>query len=437
MKKALIFFTKEPVLGKVKTRLAISIGKREALNIYTLLLKQLLNLKIQTDSFIALLPYTHDYEKHFIGKKIFFQEGRDIGQKMANAFLHLFAQGYEQVVLVGGDIPHLDEDIIKEAFENLESCDVTLNPTEDGGYYFIGFNKNKFKKEAFEIDFSHDVYNQTLKVLKPLHVTSGKKLFDIDEIEDLRTYVNSTCKSTKLLLHVKSLLETFPKISVIIPVYHESENLPKTIEVLRQNAKEKNYEIIVCDTPNNTTISQVDTSYFRPCFASKAGRAAQLNCGAKLARGRVLLFLHADTLLPKKWDEQICLHVNFYQAGAFKLDIKTKNIWIKFVSFCANLRTFVTRTPYGDQGQFFNFQLFYEINGYEDIEIMEDISIINKLKKRKIPLKILNQKVSTSERRWRNEGILFTTFRNRILSTLYFLGVPPEKLKTFYKNNKQ
>lgn len=434
MKKALIIFTKEPVLGKVKTRLATSIGEREALKIYTLLLGQLLNIQIQNDVFIAVEPYTKEYEKHFGKHKIFLQEGKNIGQKMSNAFLHLFEKGYEQVVLVGADIPHLDKEIIKEAFESLETYDAVLNPTKDKGYYLIGFNKKSFQKEAFLIDFSHDVYEQTVQALQPLHVKQGKELFDIDEIEDLRTFVHSTCKETKLLLHVKSLLTSFPKISVIIPVYYESKTLPKTIQVLRQNAKEKNYEIIVCDTPNDTTIHQIDTSYFRPCFAPKAGRATQLNCGAKLARGEILLFLHADTLLPKNWDELITLHVNnSYDVGAFKLAIETQKKWLRFIAFCTNVRAFITKTPYGDQGQFFSAKLFYHINGYDEIALMEDVSIMKKIKKQNIALKIINQKVLTSQRRWLKEGIFYTTFRNRILSTLYAFGVKPEKLANFYK----
>jgi rSAM/selenodomain-associated transferase 2/rSAM/selenodomain-associated transferase 1 len=437
MKQAHIFFTKEPVLGKVKTRLAQSIGEKEALKIYSLLLEQFFDLELEVDTFTALLPYTDDYAKHFKNHNIFIQNGKNIGQKMANAFLNLFAKGYEQVVLTGGDIPLLDETIIRQAFDDLSYKDAVINPTQDGGYYLIGFNKGSFKKEVFEVDFSRNVYTQTLKALQPLHVKKGKELFDVDTIQDLRTFLQSAKKETKLLLHVRTLLQTFPKLSVIIPVYYEKENLPKTIATLQTNAKKKDYEIIVCDTPANTTISQVDTSSFRYCFSAQASRAIQLNTAARLARGEIFLFLHADTLLPQNWDQLIRLHVEtFNQAGAFQLGIKTKNIWIKFISFCTNVRVFVTYVPYGDQAIFVTSKAFSSVKGFEEIEIMEDISFIKKLKKRKIPIKILQEKVYTSERIWRKEGIFYTTFRNRILSSLYLFGVNPKKLKNFYKNNK-
>lgn len=438
MKQALIFFTKEPILGKVKTRLAQSIGEEAALKIYSLLLEQFLDLKIKADSFVSLLPYTHNFTRYFKNQEIFIQNGKNIGEKMANAFLYLFDKGYEQVILVGGDIPLLDEKILQDAFDDLESYDSVLNPTEDKGYYLIGFNKNSFTKKTFEIDFSYEVYKQTLQTLNLLHVKEGKKLLDIDTIQDLRTFSKIAQKETKLLLHVRALLQTFPKISVIIPVYYEKETLPKTLTHIKNTAKKEDYEIIVCDTPENTTLHQVDTSSFRYCFAKKASRSTQLNTAAKLAKGEIFLFLHADTLLPKNWDELLSLHVKtFNQAGAFKLGIKTKSIWIKFISFCTNMRVFVTYVPYGDQAIFTTSKAFSLVNGFEEIPIMEDISFIKRLKRKKIPIKILRKKVYTSDRRWRKEGIFYTTFRNRILSTLYFFGVNPRKLKNFYKNNKQ
>ena len=436
MNKALIYFTKEPLEGKVKTRLAKSIGDTEATKIYKLMLNQILGLHVrdEIDKFVFTQTYSSDYKKYFEGSEIFIQVGDNIGEKMLNAFITLFAKGYEQVILIGADIPLLDEEIIHDAFDALKDHHATINKSEDGGYYLIGFNKEYFKQKSFQIDFSDVVFNRTLDTLKSLHVKIGKELFDIDYIADLRRFASLNLQ-TKLGLHVKKLLSSYPSISVIIPVYFEKENLPKTLQNLKTNAKELNYEIIISDTPDVTTIEDIDTTSCFTCKALKAGRAYQLNEGAKMARGEILLFLHADTFLPKNWDEKI---YNLYTqnknlVGAFSLGINTNKLFIKLIEFLANVRVYFTNTPYGDQGQFFSSNLFNEINGYDEIPLMEDISIIKKIHQKNIKVKILKTKIYTSDRRWKNEGMLYTSLRNRILSTLYYFGVSAEKLKRYYK----
>jgi len=436
MNKALICFTKEPLEGKVKTRLAKSIGDTEATKIYKLMLNQILDLHVRDDidKFVFTQTYSSDYKKYFKDIKIFIQIGDNIGEKMSNAFITLFTQGYEQVILVGADIPLLDEKIIHDAFDALKHHHATINKSEDGGYYLIGFSKEYFKQKSFEIDFSSAVFNRTLEALKPLHVKIGKELFDIDYIADLRRF-NSLNLQTKLGLHVKKLLSSYPSISVIIPVYFEKENLPKTLQNLKANAKELNYEIIISDTPDVTTIDDIDTTSCFTCKALKAGRAYQLNEGAKMARGEILFFLHADTFLPKNWDEKI---YNLYTqnknlVGAFSLGINTDKLFIKFIEFLANVRVYFTNTPYGDQGQFFSSTLFHQIAGYNELPLMEDIAIIKKIHQKNIKVKILKSKIYTSDRRWKTEGILYTSLRNRVLSTLYYFGISAEKLKRYYK----
>ncbi|DAB33502.1 MAG TPA: hypothetical protein CFH82_10120 [Sulfurospirillum sp. UBA12182] len=431
MKTALIIFTKEPLLAKVKTRLAKSIGEVEALELYKLILEQILGLQVEASKLVFVEAYTPTYQKHFDGLECFIQVGEDIGQKMANAFEKVFENGYEKAILVGGDIPLLDEGVINEAFEFEQAV---LNPSRDGGYYLIGFHKECFSQKAFEIDFSKEVFSQTLQALEPLHVKIGKELFDVDVLEDLRSFDTLNLQS-KLALHVKSFLATLPRISVIIPVYYEKENLPKTLKHLRANARENNYEIIIVDTPLKTTIEDIETTNLRTTCAPKAGRAYQLNEGAKRAKGEILLFLHADTLVPKEWDLLIkSLHVKDKNlAGAFKLGIKTKNLLIKVIEFLANLRVVFTNTPYGDQAQFISSQLFNKVGGYDEIPLMEDVAIIKKIHQQNLKVEILKQKVQTSDRRWHKEGIIYTSLRNRVLSTLYFFGVSAKRLKNFYK----
>ena len=150
---ALIYFIKAPILGKVKTRLAKSIGDEMALMFYEQFVQKLLTCKPQNcDIFIAYddgeQPYT--LPTYLENHTLFLQAKGDLGYKMAKAFSHVFSLGYTQVLLVGSDIPDVDEKILEEAFALLETSDATLSPTLDGGYYLIGFHPKTFTCKAFE-----------------------------------------------------------------------------------------------------------------------------------------------------------------------------------------------------------------------------------------------------------------------------------------------
>lgn len=432
---ALIFFMKAPVLGRVKTRLAEGIGNDNATILYRLMCTHLLNLSVpqNTDVIVAY----DDEERtslptYLEGKSLFYQSGNDLGERMKNAFESVFEKGYACAILVGSDIPDVDECILEEAFAHLLTHDAMLSPTEDGGYYLIGFHAHTFCKEAFEgIRYSQsDVYANTLLKLSPLRVAKGEILRDIDTLEDLRAF---TCKEhpTPLGKFAQDILSDLPRISVIIPVYHEDETLLHTLSHLKAMAHAQNYEIIVVDTHEKTTVERLHVSAVRTVFSTK-GRSTQMNEGARKARGEMLLFLHADTLLPYHWDNKIekALHVN--KAGAFSLGINDSHLGLFFIETMANLRTHMTKIPYGDQAHFFQTSFFRALGGYAQIALMEDVEMMKRLKKRGQKIALLKSKVLTSPRRWHKEGIFYVTLRNRMLSFLYWLGVSPIRLSRFY-----
>ena len=187
----LIVFVKNAVEGQVKTRLAASIGKQEALQAYQLLLKY-------TREQIISLPYRKEiwYSEYIDEKDIWHpekefdkrvQEGNDLGDKMRRAFGHsLKSDGAEKVVLIGSDCADLTPAIIDEAFEMLEKYDVVIGPAADGGYYLIGMNK--FIPEIFEgINWStSSVFDQTLAKLEECgnDYFILEQLHDVDEPED-------------------------------------------------------------------------------------------------------------------------------------------------------------------------------------------------------------------------------------------------------------
>lgn len=434
---ALILFMKAPVLGRVKTRLAQSLGEESATTLYRLMCEHLLTLPHNSDVMVAyddearasLPPYLE-------GIPLFYQTGDDLGMRMQNAFKTVFAQGYKSAILVGSDIPEVDKRILEEAFSALSRSDAILSPTYDGGYYLIGFHAHTFCQEAFEgiLYSQNDVYANTLLKLVHLCVAQGVMLRDIDTLDDLRTFLK-TAFSSPLCDFAKHALKALPKISVIIPVYHEDETLLLTITHLRAMAYTQSYEIIVVDTHAITTLHRFTLENVHLAYAKK-GRANQMNEGALKARGEILLFLHADTRLPYHWDRGIEQALEHHTAGAFSLGIDDKHPALRLIEMMANLRTSITQLPYGDQAHFFKTSFFKSLDGYANIPLMEDVELMQRLKKRGEKIALLKPKVLTSARRWHKEGILYTTLRNRVLSFLYSVGLSPEKLIQYYQTHR-
>ena len=223
-------------------------------------------------------------------------------------------------------------------------------------------------------------------------------------------------------------------ISIVIPVYHEIKIIRKVIEHVKMRFSGAIYEIIVVDgDKQGSTINSInDPSVI--CLISKKGRSNQMNLGAAKAKYNILFFIHADSLLPKKSFQLITktLTQSDIKAGAFDLSISTQNIFLKFIEKMASIRSRITKIPYGDQGLFIQKKIFNEIGGFSNIPIMEDIDIMLKLKKRKYKILILNKPIITSDRRWETQGVLYCSFRNIILSSLFYLGTDPNKLVNYY-----
>lgn len=228
-------------------------------------------------------------------------------------------------------------------------------------------------------------------------------------------------------------------ISIIIPVLHEGEGILSLLDHIHALRQEIPHEIIIVDGgPESDTLEALGERKDVICLASPAGRARQMNKGSDMARGEVLLFLHADTRLPPDALGKIreALRGSDAVGGAFDLGFASGKIPFKIIGRVASLRSRLTRIPYGDQAIFLKKQYFDRIGGYRDIPLMEDIDLMRRIKKRGGRILILKECVMTSTRRWDKEGILSCTLRNWILSTLYYLGVSPERLNRFYRHGK-
>jgi rSAM/selenodomain-associated transferase 2 len=219
-------------------------------------------------------------------------------------------------------------------------------------------------------------------------------------------------------------------ISVIIPVLNEELALRPTLEAALRLGPD---EIIVVDGGSADGTVQLATSLGVAVVASKRGRARQMNAGARLAHGDVLLFLHADTRLPGSALADICtaMEDRSIVGGRFDVALDGAGWLLKVVGTMISLRSRLSAVATGDQGIFIRRQVFDKLGGYPEIPLMEDIALSRALK-RAGKVACLKSRVITSPRRWQSEGVWRTVFKMWALKSLYLLGVSPFWLKRFY-----
>ena len=189
-KKLLMIFVKNPEKGKVKTRLAASVGNDKAYNIYIKLLEYTIETagRVWADKQIwysSFIDENDGFGGEGFEKKL--QFGNDLGKRMSNAFRHGFDEGYGKIVIIGSDCPGLTNDIAEKAFRELESYDAVIGPSEDGGYYLLGMNR--YYPGLFrQIEWSTEVVmKETVSKFeeKNINFTKLEKLNDIDTLRDL------------------------------------------------------------------------------------------------------------------------------------------------------------------------------------------------------------------------------------------------------------
>lgn len=222
---------------------------------------------------------------------------------------------------------------------------------------------------------------------------------------------------------------TISDISIIIPTLNEESEVSSWSELISCVG-----EVIIVDGGSSDQTVSLARSQGLRVEVCPAGRGAQLNYGARLAVGRVLLFLHADTRMPSGFAGPLlqCLNDPAILAGAFSLAIDKAGAGLKFIEQCANLRARLFQLPYGDQAIFIRRDDFRQLGGFPETPILEDFLFIRKTKKQG-RIAILPQAVLTSARRWRRLGIIRTTLINQLVLLGFYAGVPLHKLSALYR----
>jgi rSAM/selenodomain-associated transferase 2/rSAM/selenodomain-associated transferase 1 len=421
----IILFTRYPEAGKVKTRLIPALGPEGSCELH----RQLAELAVKQLKELSSLRSVSIEVRFDGGNETLMQEwlgtdfcyspqGQgDLGVRMRQAFLEAFQSGFNSVVLIGSDCPARTSTILQQAFEGFRHNDLILGPALDGGYYLIGLQKlyPLFSNIPWG---SAEVFNRTREKAQAL----GLKIFllealrDIDRPEDLCFW--------------EEISALRPDISIIIPTLNEATTIPFTLARIPKNPS---IEVIVADGESHDGTQELAAAWGAKVLSSLQGRARQMNTGAGQAKGRFLLFLHADTLLPEGFADHIyhILSRPENAAGAFQLKFDPPLPGLELIEKFANWRARVLQLPYGDQAIFLRADQFQTLRGFTEIPIMEDVDLIRRLG-RQGRIVIAPVPVITSSRRWQDSGVWRTTFKNQVALAAFWTGISPNRLARWY-----
>lgn len=416
----LIVFTRYPEPGKTKTRLIPALGADGAAELHRDLTTDTLHTVEQlrmtrdvsievrgtgasTESLAAQFGEHHSY---------ILQGGGDLGVRMDRAFRDAFARGVGRVVVIGTDCPSLDAATLNEAFESLVENDLVVGPALDGGYYLIGLRQPV--SELFDcIEWGTErVLGETIQraTTAGLSVRRLPSRMDIDEPCDLAEWER----------HRR------PSMSVIVPALNEARQLGQCLGNARAA---EGVEIVVVDGGSTDNTVDIAKAAGVRVIQSAPGRARQMNAGALTARCKILLFLHADTLLPSGYVDAVESMLASPRAvlAAFRLGIDDGRLRFRLTEAAANARSRWMRLPYGDQAFAMRAADFFRLGGFRDIPIMEDHDLARRAA-REGRIIIARSAVRTSARRWCRRGWLQLTLIHQVCIMAYRLGVSPTRI---------
>jgi len=428
----ILLFARYPSPGQAKTRLIPELGEITAARVHRRMTEHAAAVLRCCGDVESTVCFTGAGRKDFrawLGPDLNYarQSSGGLGERLGRAFETAFGMGAERVLATGSDAPDITAPVLRQAMEALSTHDAVIGPAADGGYYLIGMRR--FVPEVFEsIDWGTGrVYSQTVCSFKRLGLLFAELavLNDIDRPGDLPLIRTRPA--------FKDVFSGRPAVSVIIPALNEAAAIGRTLEKVRQA---DGVEIIVSDGGSTDSTREIAAASGASVMVVHGGRAAQMNAAADEAAGSILLFLHADTLLPAGYDGLVreALDDPSTVAGAFRFKTDGTGPAMRFVEWAAHLRSSFLHLPYGDQALFMERRVFVEEGGFAPLSVMEDFEFVRRLRARGTVVTIAEPAV-TSARRWKRLGVFRTAFRNQCMIAGFLAGAAPENLSRLYRRS--
>ena len=446
-----IVFTRYPRPGTTKTRMIPALGPDGAADLQrrmTLHTLAIVDRVVSPGDVSHEVRYTDgtpaELETMFGTGRTYRKQRRGaLGARIAGAFADAFAGGAAAVVAIGCDCPPLEPRIVESAFEELRRRDVVIGPARDGGYYLIGLrgaHPELFQDIAWGTDA---VYAQTLAqaARHGLAVGTLPVLDDVDQPHDLPIWYkhrsryagkapaqHSSAPVGENHPHPPATARP-PLLSVVIPTMNEAACIGDAIRSAQQADA---VEIIVADGGSRDETTATAARLGAVVVSSPPGRGCQMNAGAAVARGEILLFLHADCTLPPGYlgsiraafeDPEVTL-----TAFALSIDPPTRSLCT--VARLANLRSRWLGRPYGDQGLAVRAPFFRRSGGFKDWPLMEDFEFVSRAG-RWGRIRMLEPAVCASGRRWLSCGVVKTTLVHGACVAGYVCGFSPQRLASW------
>lgn len=222
------------------------------------------------------------------------------------------------------------------------------------------------------------------------------------------------------------------KLSIIVPILNEAAGVPSLCAHLLPYARQ-GVEVILVDGGSEDGSAELVECLGLRLVRSPRGRALQMNAGASVASGDVLLFLHADTRLPSATLQRLEASVNdALDWGRFDVRIEGRPTMLRLVAWLMNWRSRLTGIATGDQAMFMTRTAFETVGGFPAQPLMEDVEMSSRLRRLARPI-CLRDRVVTSGRRWEQRGLWRTIFLMWRLRWAYWRGVSPSKLAEAYR----
>lgn len=220
------------------------------------------------------------------------------------------------------------------------------------------------------------------------------------------------------------------RLAVIMPVLNEGERLAETVRRVRAAGA----HCFVVDGGSDDDSIGLAAQAGAVAMAARRGRSSQMNAGAMRAGAfEVLLFLHADVVLPEGWHARVLQAVDAGALwGRFDVRLDSQRPLLALVGAMMNLRSRLTGIATGDQAIFIRRATFDAIGGFADLPLMEDVDLCARLRRARIPSALLRDRVLVSARRWETNGVLRTIMLMWWLRLLFWLGVPAARLHRAY-----